>query len=208
MRALAVAMAVTALAACSKSKPKPMVVAGCDVGAGMCRSGPGMTPALCDAQLGTFVASGCPSTSRVGGCTISEQGQPMMTSFYSPDYTAAGGAALCAAMYGTWTSAGGGGGGGDGTVTVHCLWPDDQCWEVTGPLTATDLAEMDTGCGYIGGTYAATACSAANTVPGFCFYTDPGSPEMYEEDYYYTASWTLTDAQADCAGLGGSWRTN
>lgn len=208
MRALVVALAVTALAACSSDKSKPVVVAGCDVGSGLCRSGPGMTAAVCGAEGGAFLASGCPSAGRVGGCTTSEQGQPTMTSFYSPDYSAAAGAAVCAGMYGTWTSAAGGDGGGDGTVTVHCLWPDDQCWEVTGPLTATDLAEMDSACRSMQGTYAATACSTANTVAGFCFYADAGWPESYEEDYYYTASWTPANAQADCAGWGGSWRTN
>ncbi|ABS27792.1 hypothetical protein [Anaeromyxobacter sp. Fw109-5] len=208
MRALVVALAATALAACSSEKSKPVVVPGCDVGSGLCRSGPGMTPTVCGAEGGAFLPSGCPSASRVGGCTTPEQGQPMMTSFYSPDYSAADGAAVCAAMYGTWTSAGGGGGGGGGTVTVHCRWPDDQCWEVTGPLTATDLAEMESACGSMQGIYAATACSTANTVAGLCFYADAGWPESYEEDYYYTASWTLTTAQADCASYGGSWRTN
>lgn len=209
MRALVVAVAATVVTACSGgSKSKPAVVAGCDYGDGLCTSGAGMTAATCEAGGGTFVASGCPSASRVGTCTTSQQGQTVVMSFYSPVYSTADGAEACAGLSGTWTPASGGGTGGGTTTSVRCLWAGDQCWQVTGSLTEADKADIDALCAGMQGTYAAAPCDTASTVAGYCFYADAGWSGASEKDYYYTASWTLAAAQADCADWEGAWTAN
>lgn len=176
----------------------------------------------CTADGGTYGTGACATTNAVAGaCTVTNPanlpttqvtGMTVVGTFYSPTFTPAIAAATCATM-GTWSGSGGGGGGG-GAATVSCTWAGDGCQTVSGTITAAELTALQGACTGSGGTYAASACSTAGAVAGSCYYANGAvvlpvavAGATTVRAYYYTASWNLTTAQADCAAPpAGVWQ--
>lgn len=235
-RWLGIAAVVVAVGCGGSSKKSSTTTSGASIhctyaAQGMCMglSAPAITSAQrtslqneCTADGGAFADGACSATNAVPGtCTVtsasvmpttSVPGMSLTATFYTPTFNATSAASACGA-FGTW-SAGGGGGGGGGGNTLSCTWAGDGCNQLAGSLTAAEIAQVQATCTGSGGTYAAGACSTTGAVSGSCFYTDgdvivPGeiATAFSLRAYYYSASWTLAQAQADCAAPpAGVWQ--
>jgi hypothetical protein len=96
---------------------------------------------------------------------------------------------------------------GGGGASVHCTWTDATCSQVIGTFTTADLTAIESDCTASGGAYATGGCSPGAAVDGYCYYSDfqaaTGVPVAGAAmiDYYYSPTWNVTTAEADCTGL-------
>lgn len=99
---------------------------------------------------------------------------------------------------------GGGSGESRSTRVLSCTFANDYCDALTAQLTSAEFAGLQTSCANAGGT-AGTACSTVGALSGHCQYDTAATGQMgfaYPgatiTEYYYSANWTLLDAQAYC----------
>jgi hypothetical protein len=106
---------------------------------------------------------------------------------------------------------GGGGSGGGSAITIRCDFAGDMCEDITAVLTAAQQTSLQTSCTNALGTFAVGTCSTAGTVAGHCHYTGTAVlggnvAGATANEYYYTAAWTVSTAQAYCASPpAGTW---
>jgi hypothetical protein len=178
------------------------------------------------APAGTFGEGACSTANTVAGvCTAHDPtqlspaavaGMSITGVYATAHFDATTAAANCA----TWAGGGTWSGGGSGNVTVSCTWAGDECVQIDGAVTGAESTQMQAGCtgGTTPGTWAAAACGTAGALTGSCYYANAntyltpivgvtlaGSATL--RAYYYSAAWTLTEAQGDCAAApAGVWQ--
>lgn len=145
--------------------------------------------------LGGGQAAACPTSGRLGPCTLPDA----QTLWFYPPFTVDSAALVCTGNGGTWggppTS------GGTATqVTMGCNFPaEDYCTDMAGLMTPSQKDAIVSMCTSYGGAVV-TTCSTANRL-GTCTYTE-GS--VTYRDRYYTAS----GATADSCFPGEVWTPN
>lgn len=173
----------------------------------------------CTTDGGTYAEGPCSTANAVPGtCTATDpsamtsvavSGMSIKGTYATAHFDATSAAAHCSS-WGTWQASGGGGGG----TTVSCTWAGEACQQLTGTISSSEQTQLQSSCTGAAGTYAASACSTAGTVPGSCYYANGNdiSPitlagATTARTYYDAAAFSSTTAQADCAAPpAGAWQ--
>ena len=103
---------------------------------------------------------------------------------------------------------------GSAYAVVSCSFAGAYgCDQVSGTITNCERAALGAACAGGGGVFSDAGCSTVGTVPGLCSYADasvmtgvPVAAGAVLNEFYYSAGWSLSEAQSYCAAPpAGVW---